>query len=533
MRLVAFVLAAVLAPFAFAQSVAGGFETPVQQVLNPLTTGRAMAFAPDGRLFYTENSTGQIMVVTTPTTTPGVPTVFASVSGFVPPTGGNDLGLHGICLHPGFPLAPGDSTNRYIYVCHATGATGAPQLVVKRFLENIAAPGTAAPLSETQIGAAVVMGGAASNFGGRIAFGPDGMLYIAVGDGGSAVALAGGFAQDTADSRGKVLRLQADGSIPLSNPITSNAYYARGLRNPRGIAFNTTTGDGFVVDSGNPTSSGVDEVNVLSAAANFGWDTNGISGPQGNAGYVNPAWVLAHTFEPSGVAFYPSSATAFPAIGYRGGVVYVGSEAASGAIHRVVLTGSNERTGVAAWPLASGFASPVRDLQFGPDGHLYAMTDGVLYRIRYIGNTSPNSPVANAGVDQIADEGALVTLNGTNSFDGDVSDVLRFTWRQVGGGLLVTIANATTASPTFTAPAVTFTQNYTFELIVEDGNGGVSNDFVIVTINDTGGNDGPPKKLLEAPGEGGCSTGGGPTWLLLLISVLPALLLAIRWRRRA
>jgi hypothetical protein len=166
----------------------------------------------------------------------------------------------------------------------------------------------------------------------------------------------------------------------------------------------------------------------------------------------------------------------------------------------------------------------VRDLKFGPDGNLYVVTDGVIYRIRFTGNTSPSTPVANAGTDQTVDENDQVTLTGANSFDADVSDVLRFTWRQVGGGTLVTLTNPTTASPTFTAPGVSFTQNYTFELIVEDGNGGVANDFVIVAVTNTGndgGSSGP--KSFEAQGEGGCSVGrshsGGLALLMLMALV--------------
>jgi glucose/arabinose dehydrogenase len=520
MRLAAFFLAAILAPALLAQSVAGGFV--VEPVANPVASGRAMVFAPDGRLFYTENASGRIMVVDNPTTTPGTPTEFATVSGFVAPAG-NDLGLHGIALHPSFPVAPGDATNRFVYVCHATGTSGAPQLVVKRITEDVNNLGTALAGSETSLFSSIDMGSAGSNFGGRIAFGPDGLLYVSVGDGGSAVSLAGGFAQDVDDRRGKILRYQPDGSIPLNNPISGNPMFARGLRNPRTIAFNTTTGDCFCPDKGNPAISGVDELNVIVAGGNYGWDASGASGDQGNPAYTNPAWLLADTFEPSGVAFYPSAATAFPAVGYRGGVAYVAGEPATGLIHRVVLTGSNERVGVASWPLASGFSAAVRDLKFGPDGQMYVLSDGVLQRIRFTGNTSPNNPVANAGPDQEVNEGQGVTLNGGNSFDADVSDVLRFTWRQVGGGTLVTLNNPTTAGPSFSAPAVTFSQNFTFELIVEDGNGGVANDFVIITINNTGTEGGPGPPPLEAPGEGGCSSSHSK-WAVVLVLVLVALM---------
>ena len=267
---------------------------------------------------------------------------------------------------------------------------------------------------------------------------------------------------------------------------------------------------------------------MITTAGNYGWDTSGASGAQMVAGYEDPAWVLNSSFEPSGVAFYPTTGTAFPSVGYRGGVVYLASEASAGAVVRVVLTGGNERLGVAAWTLANGFTAPVRDIQFGPDGHLYVLTSVVLYRIRYTGNTS-NNPTANAGPDQAVDEGDLVTLDGSASSDPDVSDVLRYTWRQVGGGTLVTIANPTTVNPTFTAPQVTFDQSFTFELIVEDGNGGVSNDFVIIDINNVsnpGDDEGP--KGFSPPGEGGCTTGDAASWWWTLSILIAVMLIAVR-----
>jgi glucose/arabinose dehydrogenase len=446
----------------------------------------------------------------------------------------NDLGLHGIVLHPNFPVSPTDSTNRFIYVCHATGTSGAPQLVVKRFLEDTAALGTAVGGSETTLFSGVDMGSSGNNFGGRLLFDAAGLLYVTSGDGGAAISLAGVFAQDVNDRRGKVLRYQADGTIPLSNPLTSNAMWARGLRNARGMAVNPNTGDLFAVDSGNPAGAGADEVNVIVSAGNYGWDANGLSGAQGNSSYLDPAWSLTSTFEPSCAAFYPSAGVAFPSVGYRGGVVYVGSEASAGSVVRVVLTGGNERLGVAQWTLAGGFSAPVRDIKFGPDDHMYVLTDTVLYRIRYTGNTS-NNPTANAGVDQTVDEGANVTLNGNLSSDPDVSDVLRYTWRQTGGASVVTITNPTLVSAGFTAPQVTFGQSFTFELIVEDGNGGVTNDFIIVTVNNTGndGEDTGPTGF-SPPGEGGCTTSGvGGWWWLALLTVVGVLgaRLVLRWNR--
>lgn len=515
MRFTALAILLACASFLSAQNVAGGFTADT--LVDPVANGRAMAFTPDGRLFYTENDSGRIMVVNNPTGTPGAPTVFATLTDLVAPSG-NDLGLHGIAIHPNFPSSGTSNTDRYIYVCYSTGTSGAPNLEVKRFQEDGSNPGTPLSATPSPIVPAISMGSTGNNFGGRIAFGQDGMLYVTVGDGGASVSLAGGFAQDTSDRRGKVLRYAPDGSIPLNNPLTSNAMWARGLHNPRGIAFNTTTSEPFCADVGNSATAGEDELDNILSAGNYGWDANGLSGARMTAGFEDPAWVLNSTFQPSGVAFAPTAGSAFLMPGYGGGVAYVASEAAAGSVHRVVLTGGNERVGVAAWPLATSFTAPVRDIQFGPDGNLYVLTDVVLYRIRYTGNTS-NNPTANAGTDQTVNEGAMVTLDGTGSSDPDLPfDVLRYTWRQVGGGTLVSISDPTTDSPSFTAPQVTFNQSFTFELIIEDGNGGVSNDFVIINVDNIG-NDGDDEgpKGFSPPGEGGCSTDQSTGWFWLAL----------------
>jgi glucose/arabinose dehydrogenase len=512
------------AAMAAAQTVVPGFA--LDTVADPVAQGRAMVFAPDGRLFYTENSSGRIMVINDPAGSPSTPSVFATVSGLLAP-GGDDLGLHGIALHPDFPSDPAVAANRYVYVAHATG--GAPQLVVKRFTESTTNPGEAQTGSETTLFSSIDMGSSGNNFGGRLAFDAQGRLYVSVGDGGAAVSLAGSFAQDVNDRRGKILRYTAEGSIPLANPLTDNPMFARGFRNPRGMALNPETLELFSLDTGNPATSGVGELNVVLAGNNYGWDTSGISGPRTDPAFSNPGWTFNASFLPSSLAFHPQTVTGaspFPAPGHRNGVAYVGSEAATGSVHRVILTGSNERAGVAMRELATGFPQPVRDLRFGPDGNLYVLTAGVLYRIRYIGNQSPNDPVARAGDDQAVNAGQVVTLNGAASSDPDAGTILRYTWRQVGGSVVVTLSDATSVTPTFTAPQVPFDQAFTFELIVEDGNGGVDNDFVIVTVQSTGTGDDEPPSLTTPVGEGGCSTGTTPSrWWLLPLACLGLLVL--------
>lgn len=527
------------APLLCAQpSPAGGFT--LDTIQNPVTNGRGMAIGPDGRIFFTGNDgvNGRIYCLDT-TVGPAVLTTFATVSNYFAPAA-DDNGMHGIVLDPSFPLAPGDATNRYVYVCYSANPSGA--LTVVRYTEDIASLGTMLAASEFTVVSNIAMGANGVNFGGGLAIGPDGNLCVGVGDASTSISLGGAQAQDVSDRRGKVLRVQrTNGLVPLSNPILNNPYFARGFRNPRGLAFNPTTAELFVADSGNPATSGVDELNVAIGGSNYGWDTNGSSGNQGNVNFVDPAWVLPANFDPSGVAFYPAAGTAFPVIAHRTACVYVGRETATGGVTfpvigpktgamvvRVILSGGSERSAVAMWPMVTDLPTAVRDIKFGPDGHLYILTETVLYRLRYTGGTG-SAPVANAGLPQTVNEGTLVTLNGTGSFDPNATDVLRFTWRQVGGSTVLALSNATSASATFTAPQVPFNQSFTFELVVDDGNGNFDSELVQVTVTDVGNPNADAGPLFEAPGEGGCSTTEHMGWAGL-IAALCGLVFAMRRR---
>ncbi len=493
-----------------AQSVVNGYTAT--SVAGTLANARAAAFAPDGRLFFTEFGTGNIRVITTPTTTPMLEaTPFATVSGLVSP-GGNDAGLHGIAFDPNF------ATNHFVYVCHTTGTVGNPTLVVKRFTEDTMNPNTAVALSEVTVFGPVPLGPDSQRLGGRLAFGPDGKLYLTVGDGGAAVATAGAFAQSDSDNRGKVIRMNNDGTVPIDNPTGGSYVYAKGFRNPRGVAFNPLNNNLFVGDTGNPTTSGQSEINLLQAGGNFGWDANGLSGDRNDNNFVDPIWVMGSAVQPVAMAFYPNGLTQFPDAGHRSGALFVASEANSGTIFRVILNGQNQDTGIAEWPFAGSFPSNIRDLTFGPDGKMYVVTDTEIFVIEFTGNTS-NDPSAVAGIDQIVDEGTLVTLDGSGSTDPD-PDLLRYTWRQVGGSPDVTLTNPTSQMATFTAPGVSFSQQLTFELIVEDGNGGAHSDIIVVTVNNVP----TPKKVrakFDPPGEDGCSaTGAGGGWVLGILAIL-------------
>src|SRR5690606_18897085 len=114
--------------------------------------------------------------------------------------------------------------------------------------------------------------------GGRLAIGPDGMLYASVGDAGNPQQ-----AQDLQQLGGKILRMAPDGSVPGDNPFENSHVYSSGHRNVQGLAW-SDDGTMYASEFGQNT---FDELNIIEAGGNYGWpETEGKSG--GNRSYIDP-----------------------------------------------------------------------------------------------------------------------------------------------------------------------------------------------------------------------------------------------------
>jgi glucose/arabinose dehydrogenase len=246
----------------------------------------ALAWAPDGRLFFAERagtiriaSGGSVRTFTT------VPTTTKEPSGFLY----SERGLLGLAVSPSF------TTDHFVYAFYSE-QDGTSQAIV-RFTDCAGEARDEARL------VTLPAGGDCCHKGGRLAFGPDGKLYTTLGDEHSVTTASVGsdtsVPQDSADPRGKILRYEPDGAIPADNPFGPDSpVWAAGLRNPFGIAFGN--GEAFVTSNG-PTGdigtprTGYDLAFRVEAGATYQWPacygySHLVPGARSCLGRPEPEW---------------------------------------------------------------------------------------------------------------------------------------------------------------------------------------------------------------------------------------------------
>ncbi|MEK7246381.1 MAG: PQQ-dependent sugar dehydrogenase, partial [Pseudomonadota bacterium] len=173
---------------------------------------------------------------------------------------GGEGGLMGLALHPDFPRVP------FVYAMHTyfPGPLAAfhRQNRVVRLRDQGGRGGFDRVVFDR-------IPGAFNHNGGRIGFGPDGMLYVATGD-----TYEAELAQDRNSLAGKILRLTPEGEVPADNPFPASPIYSLGHRNPQGLAWHPASGDLFVSEHGPSGEFGLsahDEINVVVPGGNYGW----------------------------------------------------------------------------------------------------------------------------------------------------------------------------------------------------------------------------------------------------------------------
>ena len=333
----------------------------------PVLTGAsfpvALAFPPnfptDDRIFFTEK-TGMVRIIDQGTllVAPFVDLSLNTNSVF-------ERGLLGLTFDPNY------SSNSYIYLFYDQ-ATPLRQRVV-RYTDS----------SNTGINPLVLLDDLPTNAlnhnGGNMAFGPDGMLYVTLGED----AIPNQSDLFTVYP-GKILRMLPDGMAPTDNPwydgtLPRSHFFAMGLRNSFDMAFHPFTGELYASENGPNVN---DELNLIQSGNHYGWDASAISGPR----FTDPPWTdPVDVWSPppalTGVAF--NAGFRYPADLY--GDIFVGAWN-TGLIYRCDLVppaytySASSRT---TWMTAPGGGSGVTDIAWALDGYLYIATSGAIYRLEY------------------------------------------------------------------------------------------------------------------------------------------------------
>jgi aldose sugar dehydrogenase len=324
--------------------------------------------------------------------------------------GNNERGLLGIAVHPNFPTSP------FVYLYYTESNTGsdssgaAAANRVYRYTWNGSTLGSPLLIADLP-----VTDGPNHN-GGVITFGPDGKLYIIIGDlnrNGQLQNFSGGPAPDDTSV---ILRLNDDGSIPSDNPFFSQGgnvakYYAYGIRNSFGMAFDPVTNKLWMTENG-PNS--FDEINLVDAGFNSGWEK--LMGPDArNANnltdlfslsgshYADPKFSWLNTVAPTAIVFLDSTSLgasyqddAFVGDINNGNLYHFRPNAArdgflfSGAGLVDLVADNNAELDETI--IGTEFAG-ITDLKIGPDGRLYVVSfgDGKIYAISSGGALQPLS----------------------------------------------------------------------------------------------------------------------------------------------
>ena len=288
----------------------------------------SFAFLPGGVALVTERDSGRLLRV--------------SLSGDVreiqtlPEGGSGEGGLLGVAVSPDYEV------DRYIYAYYTTEADN--RVVRFRMGETPEPILTGIPVNTY-------------HDGGRIKFGPDGMLYVSTGDAGDAEN-----SQDRNSLGGKILRIEPDGSIPPDNPFPDNPVYSYGHRNVEGLAWDAQ-GRLYASEFGQNTW---DEVNRIEAGENYGWPAVEGRGGEDN-GYVDPItiWPTSEA-SPSGAEIMVDGA-----IPQWEGDLFVAALRGERLWH---LELNDRGEVVATEKLLDGEIGRVRDVTQAPDGSLWVST---------------------------------------------------------------------------------------------------------------------------------------------------------------
>jgi glucose/arabinose dehydrogenase len=353
-------------------------------IASGISSPTAMEFAPDGRIFVAQQ-TGQLRVIKNGSL---LPTPFVSVT----TTSSGERGLLGVTFDPNF------AANGYVYVFY-TVPTAPIHNRVSRFTADPGNPDVALPGSEFVVLELSTLGGATNHNGGAIHFGLDGKLYVAAGENATPQ-----FAQAPRNTHGKILRVNADSSIPPDNPFANSnrarkEIWAMGFRNPFTFAVQPGTGRIYVNDVGSSGGGRREEVNNLVKFGNYGWPFN--EGYTTDPAYQSPVFAYTPTYNGSNCAvvggvFFNPPVNPYPAEYYG---KYFFADLCGNWISRLDPDAGVPANTVTTFATGISNTTPV-DMKVGTDNHLYYVIiggGGVVRRINYT-PPAPDSGPANSDV---------------------------------------------------------------------------------------------------------------------------------------
>lgn len=430
--------------------------------MNPVSR---MVVAPDGRLFVCEIH-GALRVFKNDVL---LPTPFLTVDA-------EDTGEHGL---DGIVLDPNFETNHYVYIYY-TAKTPTIHCRISRFTANgdVALPGSEVILLELDELTSI------RHVGGGMAFGNDGKLYLSVGDDSAANE------QNLSNLKGKILRLNPDGTIPTDNPYYSSttgknrAIWAIGLRNPYTVDFQRSTGRVFINDVG---ENAWEEIDEGKPGGNYGYPI--YEGPSNDPRFLPPLFAYPHGDGDNagcaitGGVFYEPKTPQFPSF-------YLGKYFFLDFCNQWIKLVDPKTNAVSTFATHLPVWNNV-SLAVAPDGSLYYAetwdlgANGAVYKISYTSSLTPQ--IGTQPADQLVSVGETATFQ-ISAYGGNP---LSYQWRKNG----TNIPGAT--SPSYTTPPTSLSDNNaTFLCVVSDTTGAsVTSDSATLTVT----NNKPPNPSITLP----------------------------------
>jgi glucose/arabinose dehydrogenase len=323
----------------------------------PVVTGldfpATFAFAPDGRIFYADTYTGEIHIFDPSN---GSDNLFFTLTGV-----DGTQGVIGLAIPPDYATRP----LVYAYVTRTVPGPVLKNQIVR--IRNSGGVGTQPKIIYTS-------DAGTDHFGGRMLFGPDGLLYVVVGDGGTSAN-----SQILTNTNGKILRMTTTGQVPPGNPFAGSLIWVYGIRNSIGFAFDPQSGNLWEDDNGPECN---DEINLIQKGRNYGWGPTETCStpppPPRNTNQDGPSPVLPIEYIASPTA--PTGAMFCSGCGLTGaeGALFYGNFN-TGDIHEVVLTA--DRRHIASDNSVFTNTSVVLSVERGPDGALYFSDDTSIYKL--------------------------------------------------------------------------------------------------------------------------------------------------------